>query len=247
MTPVRKRSNLYASYWRAKSQARLVFAVIVMRLTMKLSARTKPAAQTNSNDAASRRRPGKPGFWERFMSQFPTPNPPGGPSASGLFKALRDAGVSHMVTVPDFVQFALHEKISAPDSGIRQVFACSEDQALTTATGLYIGGATPAVMVQNQGFYKCMNTLRATCIDSGVPIVFFVGQFGREQENFGQPTRESSRSVVNMMEPLLEAIGLKYWTIDEDADVAKIAEAFAHARTAETGAVVLVGRHVTWN
>lgn len=170
-----------------------------------------------------------------------------GPSVSLLYLALCDAGVTHVVTVPDFVQFALHEKLASPNSAIAQIFACSEDQALTTATGLYVGGAVPAVMVQNQGLYKCLNTLRAACIDAGVPIVFFVGQFGREPENFDQPMPQSRRSMVRLMEPLLDAIGLKYWTVDGDADVPKVAEAFAHAHEAETAAIVLVGRNVIWN
>ncbi|MCI0144313.1 thiamine pyrophosphate-binding protein [Paraburkholderia domus] len=176
----------------------------------------------------------------------PTPNPPGGASASGILTALRAAGVTHAVTVPDFVQFALHEKIFAADSGIAQVFACSEDQALTTATGLYIGGAMPVVMVQNQGFFKCVNTVRATCIDAGVPMVFLVGQFGRELENFGKPARESTRSMVRLIEPLLDALEVRYWTIDEEADIPRCMEAFAHAKAIEGPAVVLIGRHLTW-
>ncbi len=178
---------------------------------------------------------------------IPTPNPPGGPSASALLKALRAGGATHVVTVPDFVQFALHEELAKPDAGLAQVYACSEDQALTTATGLYIGGATPVVLVQNQGFYKCLNTVRATCIDAGVPMVFLVGQFGREPENIGQDTRQSRRSMVRLMEPLLDTLGLRCWKVAEDADAAAIAQAFEHARSAETAAVVLIERHVTWN
>ena len=181
------------------------------------------------------------------MPMTPKPNPPGGPSASGLGAALLAGGVTHVVTVPDFVQFALHERLRAPDSAIRQIYACSEDQALTTGTGLYIGGAKPVLMVQNQGFYKCINTLRATCIDAGVPMVFLVGQFGREADNFGQPTRQSKRSMVRIMEPLLEAIGLRYWTIDDDAELPRVQQALDHAEANETAAVVLIGRHVTWN
>lgn len=176
-----------------------------------------------------------------------SPNPPGGPSASALLAALQSAGVTHAVTTPDFVQFALHERLAAPDSGIAHVYAASEDQALTTATGLHIGGAKPMLIVQNQGLFKCINTLRGTCLDTGVPVVFFVGQFGREAENIGQPMTHSRRSMVRLLEPLLEALGVRYWSVHEDSDVPLIAEAFAHARSAETAAVVIVGRHVTWN
>lgn len=181
------------------------------------------------------------------MIEIYPPNPPGGPSASGLLSALQAEKVTHCLTVPDFVQFALHQRIMAADSGIANVLACTEDQALTTATGLYIGGGKPVVMVQNQGFFKCLNTVRATCIDSAVPMVFLVGQFGREPENMGQPARESRRSMVRIIEPLLESLNLKYWNIDEESDISHVADAFAHAATAKTAAVLLVGRYITWN
>ena len=175
------------------------------------------------------------------------PNPPGGPSASSLLSALKASCVTHVVTVPDFVQFALHAQLSDPVNGIRQIFACSEDQALTTATGLYVGGARPVVMVQNQGLYKCLNTLRATCVDSGVPMVFLVGQFGREQDNFGKPMQQSERSMVRLMEPLLDGLGLRYWTIESDKQSTHIGEAFTHAYAMQSAVVVLIARHVTWN
>ncbi len=180
-------------------------------------------------------------------SPLMVPNPPGGPSASALMAALKQAGVTHAVTVPDFVQFALHERIFDANSGIASVVASAEDQALTTATGLYIGGAVPFIMVQNQGMFKVANTLRATCLDAGIPMVFFVGQFGREATNVGKPMSESGRSMVRLMEPMLHGMGVRTWVVEEDADVPRVAEAFAHARQEETAAVVLISRHVTWN
>ena len=174
-------------------------------------------------------------------------NPPGGASASAMLAALQSAGVTHAVSVPDFVQFALHQKLGEAASGIRCLFTASEDQALTTAAGLHIGGAVPVILVQNQGLYKCLNTLRAVCLDAGIPVVFLVGQFGREVENFDKPMTESRRSMVSLMEPFLNAVNVKHWVVDSDDNVDGITQAFTHARAAETAAVVLVGRHVTWN
>lgn len=175
-------------------------------------------------------------------------NPPGGPSASRLFAALQAAKVTHCVTVPDFVQFALHERIMAEGSEIVNIFACAENQALTTATGLYMGGANPVVMIQNQGFLNCINTLRATCIDSEVPMVFLIGQHGREADNIDQPNTQSRRSMVQLMEPLLEALNIRFWNIEEDIDLdIYVEQAFQHAAVNKTAAVLLIGRHVTWN
>ncbi len=175
-------------------------------------------------------------------------NPPGGPSASGLLAALQAQQITHCVTVPDFVQFALHERIMAGEGGMVNIFACAENQALTVATGLYMGGAHPVVMMQNQGFLNCLNTLRATCLDSAVPMVLLIGQHGREAENIGHPSTQSRRKMVSLMEPVLDALNVKFWNVDEDVDVAaSVKQAFEHANTHKTAAVLLIGRHITWN
>lgn len=174
------------------------------------------------------------------------PNPPGGPSASALHQTLRDTGVSHVVTVPDFVQFSLHAALAKEPQGIRSVFAASEDQAVTTAAGLWMAGAKPAVLVQNQGLYKCTNTLRAVCLDAGVPLLFLVGQFGREASNLGQPMTLSKRSMVRVMQPYLDALGIAHWTLEGDEGLSAIAQASEHAQQHESAAVVLVARHTTW-
>jgi sulfopyruvate decarboxylase TPP-binding subunit len=157
------------------------------------------------------------------------------------------AGVTHAVTVPDFVQFSVHQRLATGRDGIRQVFACSEDQALTTAAGLYVGGAKPVVMVQNQGLYKAMNTLRAVCIDARVPVVLMVGQFGREQENFQQPMRQSRRNMVRLLEPALDTFGIPHWVVDTDADVSALRSAFDASWTRKTAAALVFGRCTTWS
>lgn len=173
-------------------------------------------------------------------------NPPGGASAGALLAGIQAQNVSHVITVPDFVQFALHQRLRDPASGIAQIFTCNEDQALTTASGLWVGGARPMLMMQNQGLVKCLNTLRALCIDGGVPLVLMVGQFGREADNFGSSTRQSGRTLVRLVEPLLDALGLRYWSVGSDEDVPRVAEAFAHAEAARSAAVVLIDRHIVW-
>lgn len=175
-----------------------------------------------------------------------TPNPPGGPSASEIYKRLLAQGISHVVTVPDFVQFSLHATLAQHPEAIRCIFAASEDQAVTTAAGLWMAGAKPIVLVQNQGLYKCTNTLRAVCLDAGVPLLFMVGQFGREASNIGQHMNQSSRSMVRLMIPHLDALGVEHWMLEADEDLDAIQDAWAHANDKETASVVLVSRHTTW-
>ena len=100
--------------------------------------------------------------------------------ASACVEALKRNLVDHVVTVPDWVQLSLHDRLNKGVEGIRVINACNENQVVTVAAGLTIGGKRPLVMMQNQGLYNCFNTLRAVCLDAHIPMVFLVGQFGRE-------------------------------------------------------------------
>jgi sulfopyruvate decarboxylase TPP-binding subunit len=167
--------------------------------------------------------------------------------ASRCLDALRDAGCDHVVTVPDWVQIAMHQRLEAGEPGLPVIGCCAEDQAVTVAAGLTIGGRRPVVVVQNQGLYACVNTIRAVALDARVPLVFMVGQFGRETANFGRDPALSRRRMVSLLEPLLGAMGVASWRLETAADLAHVATAFAHAHAQRTAAVLVVGAPMAWS
>ena len=170
-----------------------------------------------------------------------------GIGASAYLEALQEAGVTHFVTVPDFVQLALHQAIERGDTPIDLVRTCNEDQAVCTAAGLRITGQQPIVVLQNQGMYACINTVRAVALDARIPTVFLIGQFGRENTNFGHPTTQSGRRVVNLLEPILDALQVPYWTLEAPADLAAVRTAFDVASTRRGAAALIVGQPIAWH
>lgn len=166
--------------------------------------------------------------------------------ASACVKALQRNQVDHVVTVPDWIQLSLHDRLDKGVEGIRVINACNENQVVTIAAGLTIGGKRPLVMVQNQGLYNCFNTLRAVCLDAHIPMVFLVGQFGREFSNIGHPTAESGRTMVRIAEPFLTAIGVPFHTLDREADLHKLDHAYEQAQQQRTAVVLLVGAPMAW-
>lgn len=168
-------------------------------------------------------------------------------SASAAIGALQRNRVDHVVTVPDWVQLSLHMRLQAGVPGIRVVNTCNENQCVTVAAGLTIGGCKPLLVMQNQGLYNCVNSLRAVCLDAGVPLVFMVGQFGREFSNIGADPRQSRRTMVNILEPMLEAIGVPFLHMDDDAGLPGMDEAYHMAQQRRTAVVLLVGAPMAWS
>jgi sulfopyruvate decarboxylase subunit alpha len=168
-------------------------------------------------------------------------------SASAAVAALQRNRVDHVVTVPDWVQLSLHQRLQDGVEGIRLLNCANENQTVTVAAGLTVGGKRPILMMQNQGLYNCLNTLRAVCLDAHIPMVFMVGQFGREFSNFGQPTTTSRRTMVAMAEPLLKAINVPFHCMESEADLPLIDKAFEQAEGQRTAVVLLVGAPMAWH
>ena len=165
---------------------------------------------------------------------------------SAALAALQRNRVDHVVTVPDWVQLPLHEALASGVAGMRVLNCANENQAVTVAAGLTIGGKRPLLMMQNQGLYNCLNTLRAVCMDAHVPMVFMVGQFGREFSNLGQPSTQSRRTMVRVMEPLLQSLQLPFHCLDSEADLPRLDQAFEQAEELRTAVVLLVGAPMAW-
>ncbi|MBS0452650.1 MAG: thiamine pyrophosphate-binding protein [Proteobacteria bacterium] len=170
-----------------------------------------------------------------------------GIGASQYLEALQGAGVTHFVTVPDFVQLALHQAIERGDSPMALVRTCNEDQAVCAAAGLRIGGKQPIVALQNQGLYACINTVRAVALDARIPTVFLIGQFGRENANIGRPTTQSSRRVVSLLEPLLDTLQVPYWRLNTPDDLSSLGMAFESATVRRGAAALIVNQAIAWH
>ena len=166
--------------------------------------------------------------------------------ATRYIEALQRNGVDHFVTVPDWVQLALHLRVEAGIPGLRNVPCCNEEQALAVAAGLWMGGRKPIVAVQNQGMHACINALRTIGNDVGAPIVFLVGQFGREFANFGKDPSESRRSTVRYLEPVLQAMEVRSWRLERESDMPRFDEAFRYAWSEGRPAALLVGAPTGW-
>ncbi len=168
------------------------------------------------------------------------------PASAALAAILRNR-VDHVVTVPDWVQLALHDRLEKGVGDVKVINCCNENQTVTVAAGLTIGGKRPLLIMQNQGLYNCFNSLRAVCLDAHIPMVFMVGQFGLEFDRIGQPFANSGRTMVRVMEPFLKSIDVPCHILNSAADLTLIDEAYEQAQRLRTAVVLLVTAPMAWN
>ena len=119
-----------------------------------------------------------------------------------------------------------------------------EGEAFAVASGLWLGGAYPVVVIQNTGLLESGDSLRGTAMRMGVPLLCLVTYRGYHKlpKQGGAPdemTRADVDSVAVVSEPTLDAWRVPYELYRSDDDQTRIARAAARAE-AESRPVALL-------
>jgi sulfopyruvate decarboxylase TPP-binding subunit len=171
------------------------------------------------------------------MNETPSANVVDSVSSELLHRAVRELGVTHILTVPDTHQKTLLARLMA-DPELTTLTLSTEDEALCVNAGLWIGGAEPLVVIQNVGLFAAMNALRGVSLDMRVPTCMLVGQYARDVT---KPVEENAASGVRLIEPVLRTLGVTFYRLDHESDLGVLRQAFDESRSERKPVVVLIG------
>lgn len=146
---------------------------------------------------------------------------------------LRSIGVSHVLTVPDSTIGQWEHDIES--AGIQLIRVCREGEAWTIAGGLYLGGASPLVLIQCTGLFESGDALRNTLHEWKLPIYAIIGY----RSYLNQENLPGDTSLV-FTEPILAAWKLDVRFIRSRAQVGEIAEHYRACRAANIPGVALL-------
>jgi sulfopyruvate decarboxylase subunit alpha len=172
-----------------------------------------------------------------------------------VLDALKECGITDVVGLPDNASAALFLDPTA-GAGIRRIAVTREGEAFALASGLWLGGRTPAVVIQNTGLLESGDAYRGTALRMRVPLlclVTFRGYArlgGIPEETARRPgaddlSRPDIDSVALMTEPTLKAWGLPCTFLHDDEDVPVIGSAYRKATSESRPVAVLVTRNMT--
>ena len=157
-------------------------------------------------------------------------------SSEKIVQAFEKEGVTHVVGVPDNGSRALFERLWAHPN-IEVILTSREGEAFGLASGLYLGGATPLVLIQNTGFFEAGDAFRGTAYNMGLPIVMLVGYRGYKTM---EPDAQRVHTAATFFEPTLNAWQIPYTAMHEDGDIEQIPAAFTKARETSLPTAVLI-------
>jgi len=166
-------------------------------------------------------------------------------------RGLVRAGVTHVVGIPDNTSGPLFHQVARHPT-VRLVTVTREGEAFALASGLWLGGASPLVVIQNTGLLEAGDALRGTALRMGVGLPCVVtGRGYAKMESAGITpyversaellTRADVDSTALFTEPTLDAWGIPWSRCGgQDDPVAAIAALVATAaETSWTHALIL--------
>ncbi len=146
-------------------------------------------------------------------------------------------GITHVICVPDTFQKTVIARLAELEVP-RTLIVCTEDEAMGINAGLYIGGANPMMLIQNNGIHASINTMKAIALDAKVPTFIVVGQFLRDAT---KAPEENRARAVRLLEPTLDVWGVPYFRLEGPEDIGAFAKAYERAHEDKGPAVVIVG------
>jgi sulfopyruvate decarboxylase subunit alpha len=128
-----------------------------------------------------------------------------------IVEAMKEAGVDFVVSLPDV---NLSKLLAAVDEEreLTHVTLCREEEGIGICAGAYIGGRTPAIVMQNAGFLNSCNALTTTALNFNIPMllmIYYAGDIG--DEGFS--------TLGSVTEPVLRGLGLRYYVLRKNDEI----------------------------
>lgn len=162
-----------------------------------------------------------------------------GLSGANIIQQIKASGIEYVVSVPDITTaaglLAPLEKVASP----RLIRICKEDEGIGICAGLAHTGKRALLLIQQTGLLDSINAIRGVAAEYSLPICMMVGLLEKEPD---VRPRDSKRYGVRIVEPILDAMGIAYHEIEDEADVAKIKPAIDDAYAQSRPIVLLIGR-----
>lgn len=132
--------------------------------------------------------------------------------------------------VPIFKEMGIHLVSYVPDKPLGPIIdqlwedpemeavnATREEEALAIASGAYLAGARSCMMMQVSGLGNCVNALASLNIPQTIPVFLLISERGGLGE-FNVSQVPMGRAAG----PVLSALGLQYYYVDKEEDLADV-------------------------
>jgi sulfopyruvate decarboxylase subunit alpha len=123
-----------------------------------------------------------------------------------VYRGMKKGGIDFVTSVPCLKLSTLLEMI-AGDPDIKHVPVTREEEGVGICAGAFMGGARPALLMQNSGLGNCINALASLDLLFDIPLLMIISHRGTEGEKIGAQVPMGQATPQ-----LLDALGIDRFT-----------------------------------
>ena len=156
-----------------------------------------------------------------------------------IIEAIKRAGVTTVVALPDIVTCNGVLWPIARDPELRLVPVCKEDEGVSICAALSYCEHRAVLLIQHLGFLDSINAIRVIAVEYELPVVMILGLQGMEADR--TPT-QSDKLSVRIVEPICHAMGLDYEILFDESNISAVENGINRAYEQSRPFAVLIAR-----
>jgi sulfopyruvate decarboxylase subunit alpha len=130
-----------------------------------------------------------------------------------LYEMIKNSGIDLILSLPCILLKGLIVEINIRHE-IQNIPITREEEGVGIAAGAYLGGRTPAILMQNSGLGNSVNAIKSLLQLYNIPVIFIMSHRGAEGE------RISAQIPMGKLTPsLLDLLNIKKFIISSVDDI----------------------------
>jgi sulfopyruvate decarboxylase subunit alpha len=155
-----------------------------------------------------------------------------------LYEAIKDAGIDLVLSLPCILLKNLLIIFNEKNE-IMHIPITREEEGVGIAAGAYLGGKTPALLIQNSGLGNSVNAIKSLLQLYKIPIIFIMSHRGAEGEKI------IAQIPMGQLTPkLLDLLKIKKFIISSIGDIKKIESALDFSKNSNQSVAILLKKSI---
>jgi len=155
-----------------------------------------------------------------------------------LYESIKTSGIDLILSLPCILLKGILEEIEKRHE-IQNISLTREEEGVGIAAGAYLGGKTPAILMQNSGLGNSINAIKSLLQLYNIPVIFIMSHRGVEGEKI------LAQIPMGKLTPsLLDLLNIKKFIINSLDDIKIIKKAVDLSRKTKNSVGILLKRNL---
>jgi len=153
-----------------------------------------------------------------------------------LYEEIKKSGINLILSLPCILLKGILNLIDEKKE-IQHIPITREEEGIGIAAGAYLGGKTPAILMQNSGLGNSVNAIKSLLQLYKIPVIFIMSHRGAEGEKI------SAQIPMGQLTPdLLDLLNIPKFIIDSMETIKEVTVAINLSKKSNKSVAILLKR-----